>query len=639
MRQLLTWTILGLGTAALAACSGSGSVGGQGGGGSSSSSTGPGTSTGTTSTGTGTTVQTKVDKIDLLLGIDNSRSMADKQEILSLALSDLVQSLANPPCVGTTGQPSAQQPAGPTDACPDPSTKREFQPVLDIHIGIVTSSLGGHGSDSCPGTETLSCPNNATNTTNNDHGHLVSRLDPCGSGKVPTYQSKGFLAWDPSGKDAPPGETDSAKLTTRIKDMVLGAGQIGCGYESQLESWYRFLVDPEPYKTLTIGPNGQATAQGIDDVLVQQRAEFLRPDSLLAILMLSDENDCSTKEFGQFYFSNQQRDPSDANKSFHLPRPRSECATNPSDPCCRSCGQDQSGCPADPGCAAGSLDAKTDDVNLRCLDQKRRFGIDFLYPVDRYVNGLTSATVPNRQGDMAPNPVFTNLNPANGITAMRDPGLVVLSGIVGVPWQDLARDPKDLTKGYKSAEELAHATNGVTTWDVILGDPASHLPPKDPHMIESSAPRTGTDPITGDALAPPTSPAGSDPINGHEYTTGTKNGVQIAPDDLEYACIFPLAVARDCSDPSVGVCDCNDPKNDNPLCEPDPTKGGNRTLQTRAKGYPGIRQLNVLRDLGPQGVAASICPAQQMDPTRSDFAYRPAIRALVTRVKSRLKTP
>jgi hypothetical protein len=34
--------------------------------------------------------QSSVDKIDLVLGIDNSRSMADKQDILSLAIPDLV---------------------------------------------------------------------------------------------------------------------------------------------------------------------------------------------------------------------------------------------------------------------------------------------------------------------------------------------------------------------------------------------------------------------------------------------------------------------------------------------------------------------------------------------------------------------
>jgi hypothetical protein len=240
---------------------------------------------------------------------------------------------------------------------------------------------------------------------------------------------------------------------------------------------------------------------------------------------------------------------------------------------------------------------------------------------------------------MVPNPVFSNLDPNTyGNVAVRDPGLVVLSGIVGVPWQDLARNPQDLTAGYKSAEELAHANNGTNTWDVILGDPANYVKPLDPHMIESPAPRTGTNPITGDVLALPSmTSGGTDAINGHEYTPGTKDGVQTVADDLEYACIFPLATPRNCADPNMAACDCSDPKNDNPLCDDNGTQG--RTLQTHAKAYPGIRQLNVIRDLGPQGVASSICPAQQTDPTRADYAYRPAIQALVARVRSRLKTP
>jgi hypothetical protein len=43
--------------------------------------------------------QTSVDKIDLLFMVDNSRSMTDKQEILRLALPDLVSRLVNPICV------------------------------------------------------------------------------------------------------------------------------------------------------------------------------------------------------------------------------------------------------------------------------------------------------------------------------------------------------------------------------------------------------------------------------------------------------------------------------------------------------------------------------------------------------------
>jgi hypothetical protein len=47
--------------------------------------------------------QTSVDKIDLLFMIDNSISMSDKQEILQLAVPDLVQRLVNPICVDSEG--------------------------------------------------------------------------------------------------------------------------------------------------------------------------------------------------------------------------------------------------------------------------------------------------------------------------------------------------------------------------------------------------------------------------------------------------------------------------------------------------------------------------------------------------------
>ncbi|EYF06119.1 Hypothetical protein CAP_2309 [Chondromyces apiculatus DSM 436] len=46
--------------------------------------------------------QSAVDKIDILLAIDNSISMADKQDILALAVPDLVEGLVNPPCVDPT---------------------------------------------------------------------------------------------------------------------------------------------------------------------------------------------------------------------------------------------------------------------------------------------------------------------------------------------------------------------------------------------------------------------------------------------------------------------------------------------------------------------------------------------------------
>ncbi|MEZ4293430.1 MAG: hypothetical protein R3B70_00515 [Polyangiaceae bacterium] len=70
---------------------------------------------------------------------------------------------------------------------------------------------------------------------------------------------------------------------------------------------------------------------------------------------------------------------------------------------------------------------------------------------------------------------------------------------------------------------------------------------------------------------------------------------------------------------------------DNPLCENPAT--GEASMQVRAKAYPGIRHLAVLRDMGSQGVVASVCPAQVVDPSQPNFGYRPAMAAIVERLK------
>jgi len=594
--------------------------------------------------------QSSVDKIDLLLGIDNSRSMADKQQILAKAIPDLVKGLVNPRCLDENGVPAQTQPAYPTEACPS-GTKREFEPVLDIHIGVTSSSIGGHGADSCPNSDssTKECQPNP-NTTNNDQGHLLARIDQCGGQEATTYQGKKFLVWDPGCTLNPPacrhnpgGETviggspaDTTGIVPTLRDMVVGTGQIGCGYESQLESIYRFLADPEPYETVVV-TDYKAVPTGTDSVLLQQRAEFMRPDSLLAIIMLTDENDCSIKEYGQFYYVGQLRNGA---TPVRLPRARQECAKDPNDPCCRSCGQGQTGCPEDPTCkdpnggtGPALLTDAEDNINLRCWDQKRRFGIDFLYPTDRYVQAFSSSTIANRAGELVPNPIFSDLNPMDTNSNIRDSGLVFFAGIIGVPWQDIARDKSDLKKGFKDANELAAQidASGVSTWDVILGDPAKNVKPLDPLMIETFQKRTGTNPITGDTLVDASMPLGNS-INGHEWT--------IPNDDLQYACIFPLlpGTNRDCTNTNLTACDCTVKTNDNPLCQADPNNMDSPTLQVKAKAYPGLRPLSVLRDLGSQGIVASVCPAQLTDETEAatDFGYRPAIGAIIDRLKTAL---
>ncbi|MCK6586019.1 MAG: hypothetical protein L6Q76_00385, partial [Polyangiaceae bacterium] len=295
-----------------------------------------------------------------------------------------------------------------------------------------------------------------------------------------------------------------------------------------------------------------------------------------------------------------------------------------------SCGQNPGNCPVDPTCfdANGNVKALTDaedTPSLRCFDQKRRFGIDFLYPIDRYSTALTSVVVPNRAGELVPNPIFTDLNPTDSISAVRGAGQVFLAGIVGVPWQDIARNKDDLTLGFKNAAELEVLdANGLSTWDIILGNPATLTPPADPHMIESIFPRTGVNPVTGDAIKPPGNP--TNPINGSEWTIKNQ-------DDLQYACIFNLPSPRDCTDASLVSCDCKDPMNDSPLCQPDPVNPANRTFQTKAKAYPGIRELSVLQALGPQGITASVCPKQLSDNSQADFGYRPAVGSVMNQVE------
>jgi hypothetical protein len=98
--------------------------------------------------------------------------------------------------------------------------------------------------------------------------------------------------------------------------------------------------------------------------------------------------------------------------------------------------------------------------------------------------------------------------------------------------------------------------------------------------------------------------------------------------------VFNLDAPRDCSNPGVVSCDCSDQNNNSPLCAPNPSSGGTNTLQVRAKAYPGIRELAVLTD--SCGVVASICPAQTTDPSAGDYAYRPAIRAIIGRIAPHL---
>lgn len=574
--------------------------------------------------------QTAVNGIDLLFMIDNSSSMADKQDILADAVPALLERLTNPNCV----DPETQQVFGSPNGGRCERGELEFNPVASMHIGIVTSSLGAHGVEGL-------CQDVSSDSTshNNDKGELVSRGASAGI-------TNGFLEWK--------AELGNANTSSSFQNMVRGVGQHGCGYEAQLEAPYRFLIDPDPpdnvYKG-KVNDRDVIVAEGTDQTILTQRANFLRPDSLVAVIMVSDENDCSLQEYGQAWLA---LAPGDTTQHTPLRPGTDACNSNPNDPCCYNCAQETppAGCPGpdqSSNCVKNGekvfYQTADDPSNLRCWDQKRRYGIDFLYPIDRYVKGYTEMTVTDRHGNVVQNPLYSDLSCKQGeqCKGARDKALVFVAGIVGVPWQDIANDWQNPAAGFKTTAQ-------DFPWGVILGDPTASPPivPTDPLMVESVEPRKAgmTDnPVGSDAIPDLKFSDGpkTNPVNGHEWDT-SKSFPQVRS-DLQYACIFQLPGSRDCSKQTTD-CDCVDytekggfaPKDYmSPLCQ-DPKTGTFGTTQYYAKGYPGIRELQVLKGIGSQAIVASVCAAvvtgNKTDPA---YGYNPAVQTLINRLKEALR--
>src|SRR5690606_1052216 len=105
------------------------------------------------------------------------------------------------------------------------------------------------------------------------------------------------------------------------------------------------------------------------------------------------------------------------------------CAENPNDPCCHSCLlAPPAGCEDTCERPGPELSLSEDSPYVRCFDGKRRFGVDLLYPIERYVAGLKQPVITNsRTGEPAQNPLLEG----------RSPDLIFFAGIVGVPWQDV----------------------------------------------------------------------------------------------------------------------------------------------------------------------------------------------------------
>lgn len=617
-----------------------------------------------------------VDKMDILFAVDNSLSMSDKQQVLATAVPQLLRRLTNPDCISLTAGSNVEsvQMADPSLECPA-GTVREFAPIKDIHVGVVTSSLGDFGGDVCP-------EEGGVNAAQNDHAWLTGALRRT-QGTLPP-----FLNW--TATDAAAYVTSIGPKLSEFANLVAAATELGCGNEMVLESWYRFLIDPKPPADILMVNSGPNQRGPIDQSILEQRKAFLRPDSLVAVVMLTDDDDCSMRDDTYSWVYMRQ------SGGLRMWRGSSVCATNPNDRCCFSCmlsANASAECKAkDPGCemtdASAKLPAAEDDVNMRCRDMKKRFGVDMLFPATRYVNALSKLELcpeqsygdldcdcteakrqglPCNPGQAVPNRLFQNLNPEYVPTGpvRLDASSVFLAGIVGVPWQDLAVD-----EALVGNTQLKYRLGSQLDWDLFAPKDAQTLP-LDPLMTESSAPRIGIHPITKEPLAGPEATPMANRINGHEWYTADK--------DVQYACIFGLdqPIAPEQST-GIKLCDleaacgpvadtdeyricarrmdgCScimtpperaelstfDPRvSHTPLCQaPD---GSYSATQRYAKAYPSLRELQVLRGFHQSSpysqdnaIVASICPKDlnYANALKPGYGYNPAMRALVDRLK------
>jgi hypothetical protein len=189
------------------------------------------------------------DQVDLLFMIDDSGSMSPKQEALKTRFPALINVLNDFAAQGHKAS---------------------------YHIGVVTSDLGAPG---------IHCGSNLG-------GRLQQRglattnapgcLGPVGKNYIEFDQRDGTDNFSSTGQDL--ATTFSCMAT--VVDPDPATGHTGCGFESQLEAVYKALHDPIP-----------------------ENAGFLRPDAIVAIVWVTDEDDCSVDDPHSDLFTNSAYGP------------------------------------------------------------------------------------------------------------------------------------------------------------------------------------------------------------------------------------------------------------------------------------------------------------------------------------------
>jgi hypothetical protein len=182
--------------------------------------------------------------VDLLFVVDNSNSMGEEQALLAAQLPTFIDVLESP-----------------VDA--DGDGEGDYPPIEDIHIGVVTSDMGTGG---------FAVPT-CTESNFGDDGVLRTTGNTAIAGCMATYPP--FLSYR-AGGDPEVFAADVACVA------VVGTG--GCGFEQQLEAGLKAVTASTSSIAFGMGTTGHADGAN---------SGFLRPDSMLGVIFVTDEEDCS----------------------------------------------------------------------------------------------------------------------------------------------------------------------------------------------------------------------------------------------------------------------------------------------------------------------------------------------------------
>jgi hypothetical protein len=185
-------------------------------------------------------------ELDVLFMIDNSNSMFEEQASLVAELPRMARALSTGDLDG--------------DGVQDVSAARS------IHVGVVSSDMGtgGYLVPTC------------SESNFGDDGVLRTGGNTAIRGCMASYPS--FLEWD----------TDSSVFdaTASADDFtcVAALGTGGCGFEQPLAAVLKAVTPSTSALTFSMGTRGHADTHN---------SGFLRPDAALAVILLTDEDDCS----------------------------------------------------------------------------------------------------------------------------------------------------------------------------------------------------------------------------------------------------------------------------------------------------------------------------------------------------------